>query len=74
MMRGGEAFGRPFVAGVSTLTERIVQHLKQRGFFLFETLDAKPAKSKNVDDGVNKFTRYGAAPYTGELRRKPDEE
>ncbi len=64
MRAGGEPFGRPFAAGVQSLTAKVVKLLKQRGFFGFETLEKASGKSRN------KFTRHGAAPHRGPLRRK----
>ena len=67
MMRGGgEPFGPPFEAGVSSLTEKIVKLFKQHSFFSFETMEKPRRKARR-----NKFTRYGAAPYKGSYRRKP---
>lgn len=64
MMRGGgEPFGAPFEAGVSSLTEKIVRFFKQKSFFNFETLET-PRKARRQ----NKFTRYGAAPHRGPHR------
>ena len=70
MMRGGgEPFGAPYTAGVASLMERLVLKLKQRSFFAFETLE-RPSPSEGLR--ANKFTRYGAAPFTGDpLRKRP---
>jgi hypothetical protein len=65
MRGGGEPFGKPFELSVSSLTERIVKLFKQRGFFRFETLD-QPARRR----GRNKFTRYGAAPFRGDHKKR----
>lgn len=63
MMRGGgEPFGSPFEVGVPTLTERVVKYFKQKGFFAFETFEKSRPKRRR-----NRFTRYGASRYFGEL-------
>lgn len=68
MMRGGgEPFGPPFSAGIATLTQWVVRKIKQRGFFGFETLERDDADARS---NVNKFTRYGAAPFRGDHTRK----
>ena len=72
MMRSGDAFGRPLTAGVASLTEKLVRKLKQKGFFSFESFDRTGIAPKNRDPEVNKFTRYGAAPFRGELRSKTE--
>ena len=65
MRGGGEPFGKPFDLGVSSLTERIVKLFKQRSFFRFETLEQpKPPRRHN------KYTRYAAAPYCGEHKKR----
>lgn len=67
MRGGGEPFGAPYTAGVASLMERLVLKFKQRSFFAFETLE------RSHDEGslrANKFTRYGAAPFTGDPTRK----
>jgi hypothetical protein len=61
MHGGGEPFGAPFESGVSSLTTKIVQVLKQAGFFGFETMERLRLRNRR-----NKFTRHGAAPYLGE--------
>ena len=69
MRGGGEPFGAPYVAGVASLMDRLVQKIKQRSFFAFETLERPEADNGRRD---NKFTRYGAAPNTREpLRKRP---
>lgn len=72
MTRSGDAFGRPFIAGVSSLTERVVKKLRQKSFFGFETFDRLMARRKANDTDVNKFTKYGAAPYRGDLRAQAE--
>ena len=59
MRNGGTPFGRPFNVGMTTLTERVVQYFKQKGFFRFETFE-------NQTQRRNRFTRYGASPHRGE--------
>ncbi len=66
MRGGGEPFGEPFPAGVSSLTEKIVKLFKQHSFFGFETLEKPRRRARR-----NKFTKYGAAPHRGGYRRKP---
>jgi hypothetical protein len=61
MRCGGEPFGAPFEAGLSSLTERIVKLFKLSGFFGFESMERLRAKNRR-----NKFTRHGAAPFLGE--------
>ena len=63
MRGGGEPFGRPYEIGTPTLTERVVQFFKQRGYFGFESIDRRRRRA-------NKFTRYGAAPFTGDYFKK----
>ena len=64
MRGGGEPFGAPFEFGTQSLTKKIVEFLKQRGFFSFETLEKiKPHNQRN------KFTRYGATKFRGTYRR-----
>jgi hypothetical protein len=63
MRSGGEPFGAPFESGTPTLTERIVQLFKQAGFFGFETLERLRKRNRR-----NKFTRHGAAPFSGDLK------
>jgi hypothetical protein len=63
---GGDAFGAPFALGLASLTERVANKLKQRGFFSFETLEKQEPQAER-----NKFTRQGAAPFRGPYRRKP---
>ena len=66
MRGGGEPFGAPFEFGTQSLTARIVEFLKQRGFFMFETIEqTKESKKQN-----NKFTRYGASTFRGHYRKK----
>lgn len=68
MMRGGgEPFGAPFGVGLSSLTQWVVRKVKQRGFFSFETLERT---EEQAGPTLNKFTRYGAAPFRGEHTRK----
>lgn len=67
MTRSGDAFGRPFLMGISTLTASIARKLKQKSFFGFETYE-RASGQKNQDPNVNKFTKYGSAPYRGDLR------
>jgi hypothetical protein len=68
MMRGGgEPFGAPLGGGLSSLTQWVVRKLKQRGFFGFETYE-RPEGPKPTT--VNKFTRYGAAPFRGDHNRR----
>ena len=67
MRGGGEPFGAPFTLGVASLTQRVVQRIKQRGFFGFETLE-RPAQAPEA--APNKFTRYGARPFAGEYKKK----
>jgi len=66
MRGGGEPFGQPFEAGVSSLTDKIVKLFKQHSFFAFETMEKPRKKARS-----NKFTKYGAAPFKGGYRRKP---
>ena len=68
MRGGGEPFGAPFEMGVQSLTNKIVQFFKQRGFFGFEFLERPRSRRSR-----NKFTRYGAAPFKGDVgkRKKP---
>ena len=61
MGSGGEPFGAPFEAGLSTLTQKLVKLVKQTGFFRFETLERLRRRNQR-----NKFTRHGAAPYVGD--------
>lgn len=61
MRSGGEPSGAPFEAGLSSLTQRVVKLLGQTGFFGFETLERLRRRNQR-----NKFTRHGAAPFTGE--------
>ncbi len=61
MRGGGEPFGAPFEAGLSSLTRRVVALLKQSGFFAFETMERLRRRNQR-----NKFTRHGAAPFVGE--------
>ena len=72
MMRAGDAFGRPLTVGVSSLTEKVVRSFKQKGFFSFESYDRTGDAPKNRDPEVNKFTRYGAAPFRGDHRSKTE--
>ncbi|MBI5507361.1 MAG: hypothetical protein HY903_01285 [Deltaproteobacteria bacterium] len=65
MRGGGEPFGQPYDAGVSSLTDKIVKLFKQKSFFGFETFE-KPRRRRRK----NKFTRYGAAPFTGRYGKK----
>jgi hypothetical protein len=65
MRGGGEPFGAPYEAGVSSLTDRVVRFFKQFGFFGFETLERPRRRNRR-----NKFTRYGASSYKGTYRRK----
>lgn len=67
MRGGGVPFGRPYARGLLSLTERLVRRFKLRGFFGFDDVEP-PAPSRN------KFTQYGAAPYTGPYRRSPSTE
>jgi len=61
MGTGGEPFGAPFEAGLTTLTQRLVKLIKQTGFFGFETLERLRPRHRR-----NKFTRHGAAPFVGD--------
>jgi hypothetical protein len=63
MRGGGEPFGKPWEVSNSSLTEKLVKLLKQKGFFSWESLDRGAAASRN------KFTRYGAARFFGRLRK-----
>ena len=65
MRGGGEPFGAPFEFGTQSLTRKIVEFLKQRGFFNFETIEKiKPRQRQN------KFTRYGTTTFRGSYRKK----
>jgi len=67
MRGGGEPFGAPFEFGTQSLTRKIVEFLKQRGFFNFETIEKiKPRQRQN------KFTRYGTTRFRGSYRKKKD--
>jgi hypothetical protein len=63
MRGGGEPFGAPFEFGTQSLTQRIVEFLKQRGFFSFETLEKIKPRNRQ-----NKYTRYGATTFRGRYR------
>ena len=60
MRGGGEPFGAPFEFGTQSLTQKIVEFLKQRGFFNFETLEKIKPRNRQ-----NKYTRYGSTTFRG---------
>ena len=68
MRSGGEPFGKPYEVGPQTLTEKIVNFFKQRGFFGFESLE-KPA----TQPSKNKFSRYGATRFRGPYPNTADD-
>jgi hypothetical protein len=57
---GGEPFAAPFEPGLPTLTMRVVRFLKQRSFFMFNSMEILQRRAQR-----NKFTRHGASPYRG---------
>ena len=65
MRGGGEPFGRPFELSMQSLTAKVVKLFRQHSFFAFESMDKPKARNR-----VNKFTRYGAARFRGEIRGK----
>jgi len=64
MRGGGEPFGAPFEFGTQSLTRKIVEFLKQRGFFNFETIEKMKPQQRQ-----NKFTRYGATTFRGTYQK-----
>jgi len=64
MRGGGEPFGAPFEFGTQSLTQKIVEFLRQRGFFSFETLEKVNPRRRQ-----NKFTRYGSTQFRGTYRK-----
>lgn len=71
MARTGSAFGAPFAQGVASLTQRVVEKFKQRGFFGFETFERTPSAQSPDEARPNKFSRYGAGRYFGPYRKPP---
>ncbi len=65
MRGGGEPFGEPYEVSAQSLTERIVKFFKQKGFFGFEFFERRRKRRLR-----NKFTRYGAAPFRGDHKRR----
>ena len=55
MHAGGEPFGRPLGAGVTTLTKRTVRRFKKRGYFFISTYEDKN------DARRNPFTKAGSS-------------
>ena len=64
MRGGGEPFGAPFEFGTQSLTRKIVEFLKQRGFFNFETIEKMKPQHRQ-----NKFTRYGSTTFRGTYQK-----
>jgi hypothetical protein len=58
----GSSFGAPFELGTSTLTEKIVDWFKQRGFFGVETSERVGPLNQR-----NKYSAHGASRFTGTL-------
>ena len=65
MKGGGEPFGEPYEVSAQSLTERIVRFFRQRGFFAFEFFERRRVRRRK-----NKFTKYGAAPFRGDYRKR----
>jgi hypothetical protein len=67
----GGSFGAPFEVGTSTLTEKIVEWFKQRGFFGVETSERVGPLNQR-----NKYSAHGASRFTGTLTPidKPNDE
>ncbi len=65
MRGGGEPFGEPYEVSAQTLTDRIVKFFRQKGFFGFEFFEKRRRRRYR-----NKFTKYGAAPFRGDHKRR----
>lgn len=67
----GTSFGAPFELGTTSLTEKIVDWFKQKGFFAVETSERVSPQNQR-----NKYSAHGASRFIGTLTPvdQPDDE